>query len=171
MFVRWFLVSRGTTPFPPTMRRRSHVIVGDDALGAPCGTMEFARTMWRLASPLPLRVIPTERTNASGGISTEARKPRARCEHAKLFLAKICFTCIGVQRFYLDPATASPCGLLARQSLASQTSTSLRCAQDDTDGKICMAQCRFRQQCGYSQQIVDAGGASPSPTGLCKHCG
>ena len=80
------------------------------------------------------RVIPSGATKRSRGISTEARRPRARYEHAKLFLAKMLLPAIGLQRFYLDPATASPCGLLARQSLASQPSTSLRCAQDDTDG-------------------------------------
>ena len=75
-----------------------------------------------------------------------ANRARARCEHAELFLAKKLLCAIGVQRFYLDPATASPCGLLARRSLASQTSTSLRCAQDDTDGML----------------IADAAGASPA---------
>ena len=85
-------------------------------------------------APYFLWVIPSGATQRSRGISTEARKPRARCEHAKLFLAKMLLPAIGLQRFYLDPATASPCGLLVRQSLASQTSTPLRCAQDDTDG-------------------------------------
>ena len=80
------------------------------------------------------RVIPSGAIKRSRGISTEARKPRARYEHAELFLAKKLLCAIEVQRFYLDPATALPCGLLARQSLASQTSTPLRCAQDDTDG-------------------------------------
>ena len=65
-----------------------------------------------------------------------ANRARSRYEHAKLFLAKKLLCAIEVQRFYLDPATASPCGLLARQSLASQTSAPLRCAQDDTDGML-----------------------------------
>ena len=98
------------------------------------------------------RVIPSEPIKASRGISTEARKPRARCEHTKLFLAKMLLPAIELQRFYLDPATASPCGLLARQSArlaklrcprsASAPTHRLRwsrlratpCAQDDTDG-------------------------------------
>ena len=121
--------------FVRTKRRRLHVIVGVGALDDPCDAMEFVRTKRRLASPLPLRVIiPSGATKRSRGISTEARKPRARYEHAKLFLAKMLLRDIGLQRFYLDPATASPCGLLARQSLASQTSTPLRCAQDDAAG-------------------------------------
>ena len=65
-----------------------------------------------------------------------AKNARARCEYTKLFLAKMLLPAIEVQRFCLDPASASPCGLLARQSLASQTSTPLRCAQDDTDGML-----------------------------------
>ena len=127
------------------------------------------------------RVIPSETIKASRGISTEARRPRARYEHAELFLAKMLLPAIGLQRFCLDPATASPCGLLARQSLASQTSTPLRCAQDDTGGGLLpprgttpfaqatrlrvncragacsrrVAQRRSRKQCGYSQQIAD----------------
>ena len=74
-----------------------------------------------------------------------ANRARARYEHAELFLAKKLLCAIEVQRFYLDPATASPCGLLARRSLASQTSTSLRYAQDDTDGML----------------IADGGGSKP----------
>ena len=110
------------------------MIVGDDALGVPCGTIEFVRTKRRLASPLPLCVIPSGATKRSRGISTAQTERGRGMNTPNFFLQKKLLCAIEVQRFYLDPATASPCGLLARQSLASQTSTSLRCAQDDTDG-------------------------------------
>ena len=78
------------------------------------------------------------------------KKPRARCEHAKLFLAKCYFACIELQRFCLDP-TAAPRALWFARSLrfTSQTSTSrgrvAPFAQDDTDGmKSRMRTCPMR---------------------------
>ena len=77
--------------FAQTTRRRSHVIVGDDALGVPCGTMEFARTTRRLASPLPLRVIPSEATKPSRGISTAQTERGRGMNTPNFFLQKSYF--------------------------------------------------------------------------------
>ena len=43
------LSSQGEDKLVQTLRRRSYVIVGDDALGVPCGTMSFVQTSRLLA--------------------------------------------------------------------------------------------------------------------------
>ena len=97
-----------------------------------------------------LIVILSERTDASRRISP-AQSKRGRGVYAPSSCIKCYFTCMELQRFYLDPATASPCGLLvcfaAPRKLRCPRSASapthrlrwsrLRatpCAQDDTDG-------------------------------------
>ena len=59
-----------------------------------------------------------------------AKQARARCVCAKL-LCKCYFACIELQRFFLDPATASPCGLLV--CFAAPRKTSLPSLRERAD--------------------------------------
>ena len=98
---------------------------------------ESSRAEQQMATHLACGELKRMQAFFCRGISTEARKPRARCERTKPFHMQMLLRDIEMQRFYLDPAAALPCGLLV--CFASPHKLRLRaapCAQDDADGEI-----------------------------------
>ena len=75
---------------------------------ADCG---FVRYFQKSKKFYLLIVILSERTNASRRISP-AQSKRGRGVYAPNSCIKCYFACMELQRSHLDPATASPCGLL-----------------------------------------------------------
>ena len=116
------------------------------------------------------------------------KRPRARCEHAKLFRKKCYFVCIGVQRFCLDPTRRkTPCGLLARPPSQSKASLPSPLASASTH-RFAVVAASFRSGWHGGEEIVDYGASNvlgyaehadmpfhgnrgtSAPTGLCERC-